>query len=631
MWLRNLGAGIACALLFGCGAGSDAGDTARPSLQAGTMGASIQPVILSGKRAEFTVTETTNGWAIVAKESGAVTNVGPAARVRFADASLSFDTDGSAGKVYRLYQAVFNRPADVRGLGYWIERMDQGTSLEEIAAGFSSSTEFQNAYGGVSNAELVARLYRNVLHREGEQAGLTWWTSVLDQQKASLQQALVAFSESIENQVGVLPSIQAGIGFRESGIAYDPIAVPGASRDVRPGQLVTLDGKNSIGSDGAALSYSWRLSLRPEGSTSGLVQSNTATPSFMPDQPGVYEVTLTVTENGRTSTPATQRLIALWSAPDGMAPATGNFVYLESEYGDYIGGGRSYLYKQDNTVMNVTATGGHLSIRVDGDESWNSNFKTMDSLGKIQPGYYANLQRWPFHNPAVGGFDWSGEGRGCNTLSAWVFVESVSYSGDSLTAISLRFEQHCEGGGPALRGHIRWDSKSVVSPPGPTTPPAGLWEPSPDLLPKTGNYVLLQGTSSDYIIGPNTYLYTQANSVLNVTSSGAYLRVGINGNKSWWGDFVGMNTLTRLQPGYYGSLQRYPFHNATRGGISWSGDGRGCNTLKGWFIVDSVTYTGTTLTAIDLRFQQHCEGGASYMVGKIHWKAGDTTVPPGPV
>jgi hypothetical protein len=80
-----------------------------------------------------------------------------------------------------------------------------------------------------------------------------------------------------------------------------------------------------------------------------------------------------------------------------------------------------------------------------------------------------------------------------------------------------------------------------------------------------------------------------------------------------------MTGLTQLQPGYYGDLQRYPFHNPVRGGLSVSGNGRGCNTLTGWFVVDAVSFTGGILDAIDLRFEQHCEGGAPALRGKLHW------------
>jgi len=47
--------------------------------------------------------------------------------------------------------------------------------------------------------------------------------------------------------------------------------------------------------------------------------------------------------------------------------------------------------------------------------------------------------------------------------------------------------------------------------------------------------------------------------------------------------------------------------------------GRGCNTLTGWFVVDSVTYNEIALTAIDLRFEQHCEGDLPALHGEIHW------------
>jgi len=54
-------------------------------------------------------------------------------------------------------------------------------------------------------------------------------------------------------------------------------------------------------------------------------------------------------------------------------------------------------------------------------------------------------------------------------------------------------------------------------------------------------------------------------------------------------------------------------------GIDWSGDGRGCNTIAGWFVVDSVTYSAGSLASIDLRFEQHCEGVPAALHGAIHW------------
>ncbi len=77
--------------------------------------------------------------------------------------------------------------------------------------------------------------------------------------------------------------------------------------------------------------------------------------------------------------------------------------------------------------------------------------------------------------------------------------------------------------------------------------------------------------------------------------------------------------MSQFQPGYYGNLERYPFNNPVRGGLDWAGQGRGCSALTGWFTVDAVTYSGSTLTAIDLRFEQHCEGASPALHGQIHW------------
>jgi hypothetical protein len=147
-------------------------------------------------------------------------------------------------------------------------------------------------------------------------------------------------------------------------------------------------------------------------------------------------------------------------------------------------------------------------------------------------------------------------------------------------------------------------------------PPPGLWQPGAGTTPASGNYVYLKSDSGDYVGAGQTYTYVPATSTISVSASGGHLSVSVSG---WYGDFQTMNSVSQLEPGYYGNLERWPFHNPVRGGLSWSGQGRGCNTLTGWFTVDAVTYSGSTLTAIDLRFEQHCEGWVPALHGKIHW------------
>lgn len=145
----------------------------------------------------------------VARAPGGVTVYGPEGtdalvrveRVRFSDGTLALDADGVAGQAYRIYQAALNRKPDSAGLGYWIDVMDKGSSLKDIAAGFAASTEFQNLFGtSTSSIDIVNKLYQNILHRQGEQAGIDYWTNVLDKKLGTLPEVLASFSDSTENK-----------------------------------------------------------------------------------------------------------------------------------------------------------------------------------------------------------------------------------------------------------------------------------------------------------------------------------------------------------------------------------------------------------------------------------------------
>lgn len=135
-------------------------------------------------------------------------------RLGFADGNLAFDIDGAAGQAYRLYQAAFARQPDTDGLAYWIDQMDAGLSLYAAGQGFVGSAEFAALYGNAgSRAELVGRLYENILERPGEPAGIAYWTEALASGRADLATVLVGFSESAENQALTGPAISDGIWY----------------------------------------------------------------------------------------------------------------------------------------------------------------------------------------------------------------------------------------------------------------------------------------------------------------------------------------------------------------------------------------------------------------------------------
>nr|WP_267876721.1 DUF4214 domain-containing protein [Massilia genomosp. 1] len=127
------------------------------------------------------------------------------------------DLDGNAGKVYRLYQAAFNRVPDLGGLGFWIERMDNGATLQAIAGGFIGSAEFTTLYGAnPSNEVFLTKLYYNVLHRTPDQGGYNSWLGVLNNGTPRAE-VLTAFSESAENKAQVAVVISGGIAYTPYG------------------------------------------------------------------------------------------------------------------------------------------------------------------------------------------------------------------------------------------------------------------------------------------------------------------------------------------------------------------------------------------------------------------------------
>lgn len=146
----------------------------------------------------------------------------------------------------------------------------------------------------------------------------------------------------------------------------------------------------------------------------------------------------------------------LWEPPPGTTPDAGDYVYLESEVGDYVGAGNTYLYTPDVAQFTVTGSDKRFRILVNGSESWEGDFEGMWLFDRFELGYYGDLQGYPFNNWVKGGLRWIGEGRGCGRLEGWFVIDDITYDGADIQSIQLRFEQRCEGETPALNGEIRW-------------------------------------------------------------------------------------------------------------------------------------------------------------------------------
>lgn len=228
----SLPATVYSALKVSSGAGNDivaiSGGGDRLSVDAGTgndrivsgpgshvieAGAGVDTIQFAGLRADTKVSSSGTALYAVKPAGAGVDIIRGAERLEWSDKGLAYDINGVAGMAYRVYYAAFDRKPDIEGLSYWIHVMDQGASLNNVAAGFVASAEFKAMYGeNPTDSSFLTRLYQNVLHRDYDQAGFEFWMAALA--AGTTRPAVLAFfSESPENQAQVIGSIQNGIDY----------------------------------------------------------------------------------------------------------------------------------------------------------------------------------------------------------------------------------------------------------------------------------------------------------------------------------------------------------------------------------------------------------------------------------
>lgn len=195
--------------------GSAANDVFTPGSGHDTIvgNGGFDTVRYAGLRKDSLVTFSDAGIGIHTVGQGKDALVG-ISRLEFSDLTVDVGLQSNAARVYRVYDAVFNRSPDPEGIGFWIHGMDQGVDLLTVASHFMQSDEFTALYGpNPTVRELVTGYYTNILDRAPEQAGIDFWTAVLDSGRASSAELLVAISESAEHQVLLLGQVAHGVTY----------------------------------------------------------------------------------------------------------------------------------------------------------------------------------------------------------------------------------------------------------------------------------------------------------------------------------------------------------------------------------------------------------------------------------
>ncbi|MBE1608418.1 hypothetical protein [Actinopolymorpha pittospori] len=140
---------------------------------------------------------------------------------------------------------------------------------------------------------------------------------------------------------------------------------------------------------------------------------------------------------------------------------------MQSDSGDYIGGGRTYHYTTATDLVNFLGSRTRVSGSVDAanGESWGGTFVPAQGDILVQGSTYPNAHRYPFNGTGAG-MDVDGEGRGCNKLVGDFTVNQVGFTGTgALDRLDLTFEQHCEEQTPALHGRLRYRARADYTAP----------------------------------------------------------------------------------------------------------------------------------------------------------------------
>lgn len=174
-------------------------------------GAGVDTVYYNGGKHDVSIPSSGNTYSVT--HDGSTDTLTNIERIDFGPGSvLALDVKAgeNAGSAYRLYQAAFDRKPDISGLKFWINALDTGTGLQQIAQGFVNSDEFKTLNPGKDPTSIINNLYQHVLHRDADAPGEQYWKSAMAE-GMSANDVLVSFSESQENISNTAAALNSGL------------------------------------------------------------------------------------------------------------------------------------------------------------------------------------------------------------------------------------------------------------------------------------------------------------------------------------------------------------------------------------------------------------------------------------
>lgn len=159
-------------------------------------------LLYAGARGDFSIHKTSDGFSVLDKRAlGHNETITQIEHLVFSDLSVNLMIKANAASIptstldslIELYIAYLGRVPDADGLNYWIGQAKQGMSLDQMGEVFYSAAlqyPLQTGYTeGMSNADFVKIIYKNVLGRTGitapPDADVAYWAGQLSSGAAS--------------------------------------------------------------------------------------------------------------------------------------------------------------------------------------------------------------------------------------------------------------------------------------------------------------------------------------------------------------------------------------------------------------------------------------------------------------
>jgi hypothetical protein len=143
--------------------------------------------------------------------------------------------------------------------------------------------------------------------------------------------------------------------------------------------------------------------------------------------------------------------------------------------------------------------------------------------------------------------------------------------------------------------------------------------------------LILNSQPGDYLGGGLQQTFTPADGPFTVTpfpNGGLELAFHTPSYSHFWTLEFAPPSAHKFVVNEYEGTQRLGFGSPNRPGMDIFGDGRGCNTDTGRFLVSDIAYNPDgTIARLAIDFEQHCEGATAALYGSIRYNSSSALVP----